>query len=369
MRTDKQIYAAKRAQRLRLGSNLEKGKKKRCKKGKSCGASCISHYKFCRVGLPWVGSDLESVVDSIQNRSTKVSSKPKSTTAKTDTRDLSKGAPGFKSMTAGRQISEREGIALEKVRNVIQLLQSSERTGVVRNYDGVVKSEDVNWLSGLGKSSKYVASGAYGAFIVVPPENLARGIARRFPNGVGIKYGRVEPIEAELLKKAGESGAAPKLIAAKFYTRVLNRGMIAMERVAGEQLRTIFDKGKMSYTDISDKYMTGIAKLHRLGISHNDAHFGNAIVQPNGKIKFVDLGLGSMKPYKVFYEVIKLLSPGFSPAAGAPPLSGPVVDRIRGNFNSIKSEVFSLRENRYTMSPEDLDREVFRLIDKIYQGV
>lgn len=55
-RTGKQIEAAKRAQTKRLGQSGASGKSKKCKRGKSCGATCINQGKICLVDLPWVSS-------------------------------------------------------------------------------------------------------------------------------------------------------------------------------------------------------------------------------------------------------------------------------------------------------------------------
>jgi hypothetical protein len=63
-RTAKQIEAAKRRA---IG-----GSKKRCNKGKSCGATCINQGKVCLVDLPWVSSNgLTRVATKIQSATTK----------------------------------------------------------------------------------------------------------------------------------------------------------------------------------------------------------------------------------------------------------------------------------------------------------
>lgn len=53
-RTSSQINKAKKEQARRLGQSGASGKRKRCRKGKSCGASCIASVKLCLVDLPWV---------------------------------------------------------------------------------------------------------------------------------------------------------------------------------------------------------------------------------------------------------------------------------------------------------------------------
>ena len=56
-RSDKQIAKSKADQAARLGQKGAYGKRKRCFKGKSCGASCIANYKVCLVDLTWVGQN------------------------------------------------------------------------------------------------------------------------------------------------------------------------------------------------------------------------------------------------------------------------------------------------------------------------
>lgn len=89
-RTGKQIEAAKRAQAKRLGQSGAAGKQKRCKKGKSCGASCIAGFKVCLVDIPWASaSGIPKVVSSIQNRPTP-EVKPSTPSAKKPGINLSK---------------------------------------------------------------------------------------------------------------------------------------------------------------------------------------------------------------------------------------------------------------------------------------
>jgi hypothetical protein len=60
-RTAKQIEAAKRRA-------VRGGGRKKCKKGKSCGATCINGSKVCLVDLPWVSSNgLSKVATKIQS--------------------------------------------------------------------------------------------------------------------------------------------------------------------------------------------------------------------------------------------------------------------------------------------------------------
>jgi len=67
-KTEAEINTAKRGQIARLGGlNLPKLKRKRCKKGKSCGASCIPGYHVCMVDIPWsLNMGLNKAVEAIK---------------------------------------------------------------------------------------------------------------------------------------------------------------------------------------------------------------------------------------------------------------------------------------------------------------
>lgn len=68
-RTAAQIEKAKR-------QAVKSSKKKRCKKGKSCGATCINAGKVCMVDLPWVVSaGLKKVSNTVNNSKPKANAK------------------------------------------------------------------------------------------------------------------------------------------------------------------------------------------------------------------------------------------------------------------------------------------------------
>ena len=65
-RTEAEINAAKRGQIARLGGpDLPRLKRKKCKMGKSCGASCIPAYHVCMVDIPWA---LNPVITKVAER-------------------------------------------------------------------------------------------------------------------------------------------------------------------------------------------------------------------------------------------------------------------------------------------------------------
>lgn len=362
---EKKVDRAKRAQSVRLGQSGAAGKRKRCRKGKSCGATCIHSQNLCIVDLPWVSAPISQMRNGVQNRAT-------------DSTKSLKGAPEFK--------PPAEPPSHGKVEDINKVLDSLAN-GKVTDVEGAVKADKVNWRSGLGEGAVFGGAGAFGAFMMVPPDNLARGIAEEFPKGVGIKYGTIKPSEVALLKEIGETGAGPKVIAARYEDKPRNsgrNGVIAMERIPGKTLRKLWDAQEISRDDLSAGYIQGMAKLHRAGIAHNDAHFSNAIIQPDGKLKFIDFG-GSSKDYKdVFEEMRKTLGADKGPVYGFGALSGPVADKARSNLR--KAYRAGLRELgiepgmgdantfRAAMNNPDIDRQakeraVLAMASKAYEGI
>ena len=67
-RTESQINRAKISQKKRLGTwGSGPSRRKRCKKGKSCGATCIAGNRVCMVDVPWaVNLQLNKTVKTIQ---------------------------------------------------------------------------------------------------------------------------------------------------------------------------------------------------------------------------------------------------------------------------------------------------------------
>lgn len=320
--------------------------RKRCQKGKSCGATCISRRKICLVDLGSVGSGLTKVRDSKQMA-------------------RSSGPPAFEAPS--QTLSTRNpanALGVSKVKDTLAIFNNPENKSI-EDIDGIVPANKVNWNAGVGKGARYDASGAFGAFVDVPPSSLAKGLDERFPDGVGVKYGKVSKQEARMLQLAGESGAAPRLIAARISPS--NRvGMIAMERVPGKTLRKAFSGGEISNETLSDKYLSGMAKLHRAGIFHGDAHLGNAILQPNGEVKMIDFGVfAKASPTKALSEAVGLMTLTFFETGGS--LRGESYQRLLSNFDKIKS---SGKWSTYNgMRGEGTSKLALEILNELYEGV
>lgn len=329
--------------------------KKRCQKGKSCGASCISKSKICRKDLGELGKEIPKTKATIQSR-----------------KEPSK-APSFEPPSKPMQGSP-EGLAT--VSRTIDLLSDPnvKRTDI----DGEVAADKVNWKAGAGKGARYDAAGAYGAFVDVPPENLAKGLGAKFPGGVGVKYGEIGTDEVEMLKLAGQTGASPRVIAARLAPPGVGKlkygdrvGMIAMERVPGVTLARAFADKSINKEDISDKYLSTIAKLHRAGIYHGDGHLGNAILRPDGQVRFIDMGLAGKLPSMALSEAMYLARNGVSPGYIGKVDSSPITDRFRSNFQRIANSALMTRYEGLTGwdDREERQKVAAEIIKELYRGV
>jgi predicted Ser/Thr protein kinase len=91
-------------------------------------------------------------------------------------------------------------------------------------------------------------------------------------------------LEFDGLKVLGDLGIGPKPIALD-----LAKGVLEMEYVEGPTLK---DKhGTVTLMgDDADKVVLMMAKLHKAGYLHNDAHRGNIIITGSGDFKLIDAG-------------------------------------------------------------------------------
>lgn len=272
----------------------------------------------------------------------------------------SEGPPSFK--TASKPLDAKGNESY--VKDTLNILLNP--SNATKDTSGVVAADKVNWRAGVGKGAEYVASGMYGAFVEVPPERLAKGMEGKFPGGVGIKYGKVEQEEVDLLKRIGESGAGPRLIAAKI-DEPSGRGMVAMERIPGKTLRNLLDEKNTKVEDLEDGYIRGIAKLHRAGVAHGDAHLGNAIMQPNGQVRFVDFGYARFDPVRALKEALESASQSSSPVWALDVFSGPMATKMRDNLRRYSDEFKNYRSGLRTK--EENDKLATDLIEKLYEGI
>lgn len=244
--------------------------KRRCDKGKACGATCISRRKVCVI-------ETRDELSESLNLLGKAVSQPRE----------SPGSEGSATPTALAKING----ALERVK---------PGSGAA-DFDGDTRAKDINWRAGLEKGAKVDGEGQFGAFVVVPPERLAKGIANKYPGGVGVKYGEVSKSEIDNLRRVGNLGLGPRMIAAKINENDESpTGVLAMSRVPGTRLKDLVNPDQ---SKVIDSYFQALAGLHKAGVSHNDPHDGNALLH-NGKVGFVDFGMAKSSYQSALSEAI-----------------------------------------------------------------
>lgn len=134
---------------------------------------------------------------------------------------------------------------------------------------------------------------------MVPAGNLFRfGIKGDHPDGVGIKGGKIGSEEPSIIKRVGEAGLGPKLIAAKLNPTPIaggsdvRKGLIAMGIVPGMDMFSFRSSREMvNGVEIGQAFWRSRRDIHRMGIAHNDMHPGNVLIDGKGKARFVDFGL------------------------------------------------------------------------------
>jgi len=326
-RTDRQIEAAKVAQAKRLGQAGAFGKRKKCLKGKSCGASCISNRKVCLVDLPWVGQQgMNKLVKAIE------SLKPQTKAVPPSIKPVSvESNPGTKTLDARAEVEDI-------------ILNLNNKTSPLLKINGELAADKVDWDSAYLSGSERLGKGAFGAFMAVPNDKLGTGLSS-FKDGVGIKVGKVGQNEASIIKIAGDNGVGPKLIAAKTgqdfrkdsYGYTTADGMIAMGRVPGKPVY------KVAQTpEIAEAFWQSRAVLHtKAGIAHNDMHGGNALVDKTSKgtnVKFVDFGLASTNPKAVLVEALGgVTNKDYQVSSNLK--SGDAFNIVKANFQRVEKEL------------------------------
>jgi serine/threonine protein kinase len=164
-------------------------------------------------------------------------------------------------------------------------------------FSGSLSPDEVKWSAVEGSGSRLFGSGGFGSFFTVPAGKLL-GKSGDPSERVGVKVGRLGQSEAFIAKKLGQADLGPKLIAAKIINKAvsnsengtIHNGIMAMGIVPGSPLYKLVGK-TINGIHTSDAYWKARSELHKLGISHNDAHRGNVIIDDKGKARFVDLGL------------------------------------------------------------------------------
>lgn len=337
---------------LKSKSNAVGGGRKRCSIGKSCSATCIEGVKACLVELPDV------IVGSLRKVRDRIFGAAKPVVAPELSQPIKQAQPIEKSQSQpNKQGANKEhnlglffGQAIQRFRTLIgrinavrklkkepipktpketvvrtrpsvpmtahkhgdipadkvrkvretagKLLDKMKRLGPegTISIDGSDKADKVKWSAVEGSGSRVLGAGGFGSFLKVPTKKLL-GYSDGMPNEIGVKVGDIGRTEATLIKKLGEAGLGPRLIASRFIKNAhsnmdngtIHKGMIAMEVVPGVPLYKA--PQKVNGIDKDDAYHVSMGKLHKLGYAHNDAKGDNLIIDDKGVARFVDLGL------------------------------------------------------------------------------
>jgi len=95
--------------------------------------------------------------------------------------------------------------------------------------------------------------------------------------------------EPQLIHEAKAAGVPTPLI----YMVNVTESSITMEYIEGQQVKQLLNKvSKAKRHDICVKIGESIAQLHSHGLIHGDLTTSNMILNPKGKLFFVDFGLG-----------------------------------------------------------------------------
>jgi TP53 regulating kinase-like protein len=95
--------------------------------------------------------------------------------------------------------------------------------------------------------------------------------------------------EPQLMSEAKKAGVPTPII---FLVDVKNATII-MEFIEGKQVKQLLSKASVSERrSVCQRIGKLIGRLHEVGIIHGDLTTSNMILDPNGKVFFVDFGLG-----------------------------------------------------------------------------
>lgn len=300
--------------------------KKRCGKGKPCGASCIERSDECFGGL---SKKLSKSLGSARN----IVSKAVVPQAQIDALIKALNLGPSERIQVGRNADELRRMAVERKndlwREIVkkrriggakakaqeqallaehQALKDALKTGnknsqspsartkgakiTAKSFDDKFipirrtkgSKDDFDWEGSI-IGSTFAGKGAFGTVL--------------FSGNNVVKRGDIGANEASILKKVGSLGVGPSLVYGELGRRKetfggsdVHEGRIVMSRVSGTPIKKFGSADeKVGGVPVSDAYWRARVDLHRAGIAHNDAHGGNLFIGSDGKGKFVDFGM------------------------------------------------------------------------------
>jgi tRNA A-37 threonylcarbamoyl transferase component Bud32 len=329
------------------------GGRKRCRKGKSCSATCISSGDYCLVDFP---EDVSGSLSKLKGRVQKGSPLTHEEKSKAVKGDL--GAIFANAIQQGKKEQKAPSLPSD-LRRQLFALPGADIVSATKKGDMTLMMDDISRIMrGSAPQNLEVALANKGSSRQTgsPTGNTswARKDAEDFdksfkiykrirgdkdmidwgetvrngiPIGEGsfgtvlrqgdmaIKRGRVSGDEAAIIKRVGEAGIGPKLHGAEISTRLekgynvdFHNGRIAMSLVPGKEMGDVKPNTKIGGKNAADIYWKSMADLHRLGIAHNDAHVENILIDDKGKGRWVDMGLAQQSPKAALAEALGAFS-------------------------------------------------------------
>jgi hypothetical protein len=172
-----------------------------------------------------------------------------------------------------------------------------------------------DWGASRGSGSKVLGAGAFGSVM-------------KERDGNAVKRGNIGYEEAAIMEKVGKADLGPKMLAADLDGVGLQpgtaKGRVAMTVVPGSPIgnkagdKPIGKTGKV----VADAYWEARAKLHKMGVAHNDMHIENVFIDRKGTGRFVDMGLAQDNPKAALAEAMgafKVIPDGTNKGSGAAP--------------------------------------------------
>ena len=122
--------------------------------------------------------------------------------------------------------------------------------------------------------------------------------------------------------------------------------MVQEELIIGGSLRTFIDEQKKSCITIPEstifKYLvdilSGLQRLHRIGIIHNDLRPSNILIDRNGNLKFSDFNISEVLRNSKDYTMTDNVSRGYMS-----------IEMIKGENSNSKHDIWSLGCITYEM--------------------
>ena len=380
-RSDSQI---ERAKRMAVG-----GGRKRCRKGKSCSATCIFAGDICLVDLPWVVSGALSKVRGRIQKGAPLTPEEKTKSLKGDL-----GAMFAKAIQKGKEEQKPASLPSD-LRRELFALPGPEIASAAKKGEMTLMMDDISRImrGSLPQNLEVASAAGEGGFKArlkafrddVPASlrssatgntRWARDDAGDFDSSFKIykrirgdkdmidwnetvangkklgegsfgtvlkvgdvahKRGEVSANEANIIKKAGELGIGPRLLGAEISTKKregygvdLHNGRIAMTVVPGKQMGDVKPDSKVAGQNVSDIYWKAMASLHRAGIAHNDAHVENILIDNKGRGRWVDFGLAQESPRAALAEALG----SFKHLKGGDDITVPGSARGNGNWQA-----------------------------------